>query len=66
LSAASDVLQTAVRIDSGNASAWTNLGSAELMLGRRERAKQAFERALAIDPTLEPARRGLAAVGGGT
>lgn len=62
--AAAEVLATAVGINPRSAEAWTNLGSAELALGRRERARFAFERALQISPALEPALRGRAAAVG--
>jgi len=48
-----------VRKSPGSARAWNNLGYAHQQEGRREAARAAYERALALDPELLPARLNL-------
>jgi tetratricopeptide (TPR) repeat protein len=48
-----------VRKSPGKARAWNNLGYAYQLEGRREEAKVAYERALALDPEHLPARLNL-------
>jgi tetratricopeptide (TPR) repeat protein len=48
-----------VRKSPGKARAWNNLGYAHQLEGRREEARRAYERALALDPEHLPARLNL-------
>jgi len=48
-----------VRIRPGWAEAWTNLGAAQLSSGHPADAVLSFRKALAINPNLVNARRGL-------
>jgi Flp pilus assembly protein TadD len=57
-----EVAQRLVAIKSGDADYWDTLGQACKALGRKAEARAAFEKALAIDPKLEEARKGLEAV----
>ena len=55
-----------VRIQPDSASAQYNLGSARLVQGRRDEARQAFQRAVEIDPAYANAHRSLGMVLYGT
>lgn len=57
-------LDEAVQADPQNALAWTTRGQAYERLGDKDKAKASYSRALAIRPRDEPARSGLARVGG--
>jgi len=57
-----DELQSAVRIDDGNAAAWTNLGLALARTGRWTESVEALEKAVATDPKLAEAHHTLAIV----
>lgn len=57
-------LDEAVQADPQNALAWTTRGQAYERLGDKDKAKSSYNRALAIRPRDEPARSGLARVGG--
>jgi len=52
-----------VRASPANARAWNNLGHAWQEAGDRDRARAAYERALAIDPQHRKARGNLDALG---
>lgn len=47
------------RLDPANARAWNNLGWAYFLAARKDEARQAYERALRLDPEHEQARRNL-------
>ena len=51
-----DALQESLQHAPQNPRAWSNLGVAHMMAGRRDDAEAAFRRALELDPTYEPAR----------
>ncbi len=55
--------EATVRAGPGNARAWNNLGHAYEIAGDRERARDAYLRALAIDPSHAKARGNLDALG---
>ncbi len=54
--------QKSVELDPSFADAWYNLGGALYTAGQLTEARQAFEKALALNPGNEKARQGLAAV----
>ena len=55
--------EATVRASPGNARAWNNLGYARQLEGDRDRARAAYERALAIDPGNRKARFNVDALG---
>lgn len=57
---AAELLGTAVDRRDGNAKWWLHLGQARAEMGDEDAARQAFERALDIEPGLEAAEEGLA------
>ena len=54
-------LNAAIQADPNHAESWTNLGNAYFQTAQFREAAAAFERALRINPNLEPARKGLMA-----
>jgi len=56
---AAETLEKLIALHPRNADAWNNLGIARAQLGRREEARVAFQRALAIAPAHTSARRNL-------
>jgi Flp pilus assembly protein TadD len=52
--------EAAIRLNSRDSSAYTNLGLLELSGGNRERASELFAEALSLDPASAAARQGLA------
>jgi Flp pilus assembly protein TadD len=59
---ADEALTRLLAIDPDNRDALVDLGLARAQLGRPEEARELWQRALALDPTNEPARRNLAAL----
>ena len=59
---ARDLYRSLTKISPGDAQAAANLAVTEYYLGRTDEAIRGFERSLALDPTLELARTGLATV----
>ena len=57
-------LDEAVQADPGSAMAWSARGQAYERLGDKAKAAESYNRALNIRPKDEPARSGLARVGG--
>jgi protein O-mannosyl-transferase len=55
---AEKMIERASVLDPDNAVIWNNLGGAYYMSGEMDKAKQAFEKALQINPSLEDARNG--------
>ena len=55
--------EATARANPANPRAWNNLGHAWQLAGDRERARAAYERALAIDPQHRKARGNLEALG---
>lgn len=58
-----EALEQQVRLAPTFGPGWVNLGLVRLRAGERRRGELALRRALEIDPSLEPAREGLRAVG---
>lgn len=58
-SRAEDCFRRALRLAPRDATALVGLGFAALATGQTDQARAAFENALAINPALEPARRGM-------
>jgi len=56
------VFEKAVAVFAGDAQTWNNLGACSASLGRVEEAKNAYKKALAIDPGLDLARKGMEAL----
>jgi len=57
--------EATARATPANARAWNNLGHAYEVAGERERARDAYRRALAIDPSHPKAAANLGALGPG-
>lgn len=57
--------EKAVDLAPSDAEMWTNLGKANYWLGERDRARECWSRALALDPNQKGAAAGLRALGSG-
>ena len=55
-------LRVSVEVDGRLANGWVNLGVAERRLGDHERAEQAYQQALVLDPSVESASQNLASL----
>jgi Flp pilus assembly protein TadD len=62
LASAQGFIEKALAQSPENPALWNNIGVLHARLGRSEQALEAFEKALALDPSREDARKNIAAV----